>query len=96
MFKTILVSSTTVLVIIGFLMTLNTILSNRKIKNQQKKIDDLITDIKPGVKILFGGGIIGTVVSKKNDFVMVQVDKDTILEVAVYGIVTIISDDNEE
>ena len=49
----------------------------------------LQTDIKVGAKVLFGGGIFGTIVGIKDDVITVEVSKGMTLQVSRYGIQTV-------
>lgn len=86
----VLISIITFSVMIGLLMTVYTIISARNIKKQRTRMPDLFNELKPGVKVMFAGGLIGTIVSKEQNFAKVRIDDKTVVEVAIYSISTIL------
>lgn len=86
----ILISIITFTVMIGLLMTVYTFISAKNIKKQRNRMPDLISELKPGVKVIFAGGFVGTIISKDDTFAKIRIDKDTVVEVAVYSISTIL------
>lgn len=86
----VLVSVITFTVMIGLLMTVYTFISARNIKKQRSRMPDLVSELKPGTRVMFAGGFIGTIVSKDENFAKVKIDDKTVVEVAVYSISTIL------
>lgn len=87
---TVLISIITFAVMIGLLMTVYTFISARNIKKQRSRMPDLVSELKPGTRVMFAGGFIGTIVSKDENFAKVRIDDKTVVEVAVYSISTIL------
>lgn len=75
---------------IGLLMTVYTLISAKNIKKQRTRMPDLVSELKSGTKVMFAGGLIGTVVSKDDNFAKLRIDNNTVVEVAIYSISTII------
>lgn len=86
----VLISIMTFSVMIGLLLTFYTFISARNIKKQRARMPDLVSELKPGVKVMFAGGFIGTIVSKDENFAKVRIDDKTVVEVAIYSISTIL------
>lgn len=91
MWEIVLISSITFSVIFGLMVILYTFISAKTMRKRQQRMPELIQDLKPGVKVMFAGGLIGTIVSKDESFAMVRLDKNTVVEVAVYSISNIIN-----
>ena len=91
MWEIVLISSITFSVIFGLMVILYTFISAKSMRKRQQRMPELIQDLKPGVKVMFAGGFIGTIVSKDENFAMVRLDKNTVVEVAVYSISNIIN-----
>ncbi len=91
MWEIVLISSITFSVIFGLMVILYTFISAKSMRKRQERMPELIQDLKPGVKVMFAGGLIGTIVSKDESFAMVRLDKNTVVEVAVYSISNIIN-----
>lgn len=86
----ILISIITFSVMLSLLITVYTVISARNIKKQRSRMPDLVSELKPGIKVMFAGGFIGTIVSKDENFAKVRIDDKTVVEVAIYSISTII------
>ena len=90
--QTVLMSSITFSVIFGVIILIYTFMSAKSMRKQQTRMTELVNDIKPGARVMFGGGFIGTIVSRKDNFVNIRIDKNTVVEVAIYSISNIITD----
>lgn len=90
--QVVLISSITFSVILGAIILIYTFMSAKSMRSQQKRMQELVADVKPGTKVMFGGGFIGKVTSMQENFVKIQIDKGTTVEVAVYSISNIITD----
>lgn len=90
--QVVLVSSVTFSVILGLIILIYTFMSAKSMRKQQVRMSELVEEVKSGTKVMFGGGFIGTVVSRKDSFAKIRIDKDTVVEVAVYSISNIITD----
>ena len=86
----VLISVITFAVMIGLLMTVYTLISAKNIRKQRTRMPDLVSELKSGTKVMFAGGLIGTVVSKDDNFAKLRIDNNTVVEVAIYSISTII------
>ncbi|QIK69250.1 preprotein translocase subunit YajC [Erysipelothrix sp. HDW6C] len=81
---------------VGFLVAIFAIIyyvtTARNIKKQRERMPELFNDLKPGMRIVFAGGLIGTLVNKDSDniFAKVKLNDNTVVEVAVYSISNII------
>lgn len=66
-------------------------------QRRQKKWQEMLTKIKPGDKVVTGGGLTGTVLSAKDDSLVLRVPPDNIkLEVARSSVVTLTTNEAEE
>lgn len=88
----VLISSITFSVILGAIILIYTFLSAKNMRKQQARMTDISKEVKPGARVMFAGGFIGTVVSREETFAKIRIDKNTIVEVAVYSISNIITD----
>ena len=86
----VLISIVTFTVLVGTLLTVYTFISAKNIKKQRSRMPDLVKELKPGVKVMFAGGFIGTIVSKDDNFAKIRIDDKTVVEVAIYSISTIL------
>lgn len=86
----VLISVITFTVMLGTLLTVYTFISAKNLKKQRSRMPDLVKGLKPGVKVMFAGGFIGTIVSKNDNFAKVRIDDKTVVEVAIYSISTIL------
>ncbi len=87
----VLVSSVTFGVILGIFVLIYYFISAKSIKKQHQRMPELMKGLKPGVKVMFAGGFIGTIESVNDSFAMIKLDKNTTVEVAVYSISNIIN-----
>lgn len=90
--QVVLVASITFSVIMGIIILIYTFMTAKRMRGQQARMQELINEVKPGAKVIFGGGIVGSVVSVKDNFAKVKIDKTTTVEVAVYSISNILTD----
>ncbi len=66
-------------------------------QRRQKKWQAMLSQIKPGDKVVTGGGLTGAVMSVKDDTVVLRVPPDNIkLEVARSSIVTLTTDEGSK
>jgi len=66
-------------------------------QRRQKKWQEMLTKIKSGDKVVTSGGLTGTVLSAKDDSLILRVPPDNIkLEVARSSIVTLTTNEPEE
>jgi preprotein translocase subunit YajC len=65
-------------------------------QKRQKKWQQMLSSIKPGDKVTTAGGVRGTILSLKDDFVIVKVAPDGIkMEVAKSAIASVTTQDTE-
>lgn len=65
-------------------------------QNRQKKWQDMLSKLKPGDRVTTTGGIRGTVISVKDDVVLLRLAPDNIkLEVVKSAIATVTTTDEE-
>lgn len=87
----ILASSIVVLVLITVMGVVASVMSSRKAKAQKQFFADLHANLAPGKRVMFAGGLMGTVAKVDGDVVEVRVKDGTVLEVSRYAIQEIVS-----
>lgn len=76
----------TIAFLVGIVGLILAFISAKNIKKRTSQLKDLHTDLKPGMKIAFCGGIHGKVVKVNNEEVDVEVSKNVIITVSRYSI----------
>lgn len=75
---------------VGFLLCTGgiilAIMSARTVKKRKATLSTVHTTLKRGEKVMFAGGIYGTVVKVKEDIVDVEVSKGVIFSVSRYSV----------
>lgn len=74
-------------VIIGLILT---IVSAKNIKKRTSNLKDVHVELKPGVKVMFCGGIYGKVVSVGSETVEVDIAKNVVITISRYSIQNIL------
>ena len=82
----------TVGVLAGIFVIILGIISARNMKKNRESMKELQNGIKPGARILFGGGIYGKIVKVKNDTIDVEINKSTVIQISRYSIQSIITE----
>ena len=85
-------SCVTVGVLAGIFVIILGIISARNMKKNRESMKELQNVIKPGARILFGGGIYGKIVKVKNDTIDVEINKSTVIQISRYSIQSIITE----
>ena len=85
-------SCVTVGVLAGIFVIILGIISARNMKKNRESMKELQNWIKPGARILFGGGIYGKIVKVKNDTIDVEINKSTVIQISRYSIQSIITE----
>lgn len=83
-------SSIVILVLLAVMGVVMTIVNSRKVKAKQQFFAELHTNLAPGKKILFSGGLYGTVSKVGTDVVEVKLKDGTTLDVSRYAIQEIV------
>ncbi|MDY2777697.1 MAG: preprotein translocase subunit YajC [Collinsella sp.] len=82
----ILASSVALLILLAIMGVVYVLWSMSGIKKKQKYFEQIHTTIAPGQKVMFGGGIYGTIKKVDGDVVQVEVRSGAILDVSRYAI----------
>lgn len=80
----------TVAVLAGIVALILTFISAKNIKKRTSELKDIHLELKPGMKIMFCGGIYGKIVSVKKDDVEVEVSKNVVITISRYSIQNIL------
>jgi preprotein translocase subunit YajC len=80
----------TVAVLVGIGALILIFISAKNLKKRTSELKDVHTELKPGMKVMFCGGIYGKVVSVEKEKVEVEVAKNTIVSVSRYSIQNIL------
>lgn len=79
----------TMAVIVGIGGIIVSIMSARNMKKRRQDMATIHTTLKPGVKVLFAGGIYGTITKVKDEIVDVEVSKGVVVSISRYSIQSI-------
>ena len=82
----VLASSVALLILIAVMGVVYFFWSKANIKKKSKYFEKIHTELAPGQKVMFGGGIFGTVKSVDGDVVEVKVRSGAVLDVSRYAI----------
>lgn len=80
----------TVAVLAGIIALILIFISARNLKKRTSELKDVHVDLKPGMKVMFCGGIYGKVVSVEKEKVEVEIAKNTVITISRYSIQNII------
>lgn len=80
----------TVAVLLGIGALILIFISARNIKKRTSELKEVHVELKPGMKVMFCGGIYGKIVSVKEEQVEVEVAKNTVITISRYSIQNII------
>lgn len=82
----VLASSVALLILIGVMGVVYFFWSKANVKKKAKYFEQIHTELAPGQRVMFGGGIFGTVKSVDGDVVEVKVRSGATLDVSRYAI----------
>lgn len=80
----------TVAVLAGIIALILIFISARNLKKRTSELKDVHVELKPGMKVMFCGGIYGKVVSVEKEKVEVEIAKNTVITISRYSIQNII------
>lgn len=90
MWEIVIVSSITITVIISIVILIGTFISGRKFRQQQERISSLIGELAPNQKVIFAGGLVGTILSIEDNFVNIQINDNNVVRATVFSVSNII------
>ena len=80
----------TVGVLVGIGALILIFISAKNLKKRTSELKDVHVDLKPGMKVMFCGGIYGKVVSVEKEKVEIEIAKNTVISVSRYSIQNIL------
>ena len=80
----------TVSVLVGIVALILIFISARNLKKRTSELKDVHIELKPGMKVMFCGGIYGKVVSTEKEKVEIEIAKNTVISVSRYSIQNIL------
>lgn len=80
----------TVAVLLGIGALILLFISAKNIKKRTSELKEVHLELKPGMKIMFCGGIYGKIVSIKEEQVEVEIAKNTVITISIYSIQNIL------
>lgn len=80
----------TIAVLAGIIALILIFISAKNIKKRTSELKDIHVELKPGMKIMFCGGIYGKIVSVAKENVEVEVAKNTVITISRYSIQNIL------
>ncbi len=84
--ESILAASIVILAFIAIGLIILQIVNAKNLKKSKEYFSELHTSLKPGVEVMLTGGIYGTLTRVKEDYVMVEIAKNTEIKVSRYSI----------
>lgn len=84
-------SSVVILALLALMGIVAFALSSRKTRARREFLADLHTNLAPGKRVMFAGGVFGTVTKLGDEVVEVKVKDGTTLDVSRYAIQEIVS-----
>lgn len=79
----------TIGVLLGIAALILIFISAKNIKKRTSELKDVHLELKPGMKVMFCGGVYGKVVSLGKETVEIEVAKNTVITVSRYAIQSI-------
>ncbi len=86
----ILISSMVLAAFLVILLIIYYIVSYLGLKKRRAFVKELQENIKPGVKVLFSGGLMGRVIKVNEEYVDIELNKGMVITVSRYGIQEIV------
>ena len=80
----------TIAVLAGIVALILIFISAKNVKKRASELKDIHIELKPGMKIMFCGGIYGKIVSVGKETVEVEVSKNVVITVSRYSIQNIL------
>lgn len=80
----------TVAVLLGIGALILLFISAKNIKKRTSELKDVHVELKPGMKVMFCGGVYGKVVSAREEKVEIEIAKNTVITVSRYSIQNIL------
>ncbi|MDO5649013.1 MAG: preprotein translocase subunit YajC [Gallicola sp.] len=84
--ESILAASIVILAFIAIGLIILQIVNAKNLKKSKEYFSELHTSLQPGVEVMLTGGIYGTLTRVKEDYVMVEIAKNTEIKVSRYSI----------
>ncbi|GAA0086731.1 hypothetical protein UT300007_31720 [Clostridium sp. CTA-7] len=80
----------TVAVLLGIGALILLFISARNIKKRTSELKDVHVELKPGMKVMFCGGVYGKVISVREEKIEIEIAKNTVITVSRYSIQNIL------
>lgn len=80
----------TISVLAGIIALILIFISTKNIKKRTSELKDIHLELKPGMKIMFCGGIYGKIASVGKETVEVEVAKNVVITISRYSIQNIL------
>jgi preprotein translocase subunit YajC len=80
----------TVAVLVGIGALILIFISAKNLKKRTSELKDVHTELKPGMKVMFCGGVYGKIVSAGKEQVEIEIAKNTVISVSRYSIQNIL------
>lgn len=80
----------TIAVLAGIIALILIFISAKNIKKRTSELKDIHLELKPGMKIMFCGGIYGKIASAGKETVEVEVAKNVVITISRYSIQNIV------
>jgi preprotein translocase subunit YajC len=80
----------TIAVLLGIGALILLFISARNIKKRTSELKDVHVELKPGMKVMFCGGVYGKVISVGEEKIEIEIAKNTVITVSRYSIQNIL------
>ena len=80
----------TVAVLVGISALILIFISAKNLKKRTSELKDVHTELKPGMKVMFCGGVYGKIVSAGKETAEIEIAKNTVISVSRYSIQNIL------
>lgn len=82
----------TVAALMGVAALILTLISAKNMKSRRKSVGEIHTDMKIGSRVLFGGGIYGTVTGMDEETLRVEIAPKTIITISRYAVQALVKE----
>lgn len=82
----------TMAVVMGVIAIILNLISARSMKQKRKAVGEIHTEMKIGSRIMFAGGIYGTVTGMDEETLRVEVAPKTIITISRYAVQALVKD----
>jgi preprotein translocase subunit YajC len=79
-------------IVFSIILIIYYVLSSRGMSKRREAMRRLVDELKPGKKVLFAGGLVGRIVSVREEYLDIELNKNNVVTVSRYAVSEIIND----